>query len=492
MKAIKPSYFDEIQQKAEDRWKQLEHDPELAAPWHQLFKQVQSPRHVISELLQNADDAEATEVSIKITDGIFTFVHNGRDFSADDFASMCRFGYSNKRLLRTIGFRGIGFKSTFSMGDTVGLLTPTLTVAFHKKRFTLPVWFDNQTTIDKSTQIIVKIADDQRQKELSNNMQEWLNSPFSLLFFNHIRRLKLGDQDLYWKNLGNGPIPNSEWMGLQGQESPYLVVRSLDEPFPEDALKEIREERLIDLAENTNLPPCKVEIVLGAPGHLFVVLPTGVKTSLPFAVNAPFIQDPARLKIKDPEISPTNRWLLQRIGQLAADATLQWLQHEDLDISERSKAYDLLPISDQKDNSLESVCTQVVGEAVMKAIQGKAYVLTDEGSLEIANRCVSLPSAVWEIWTNDQITSILSAKIQKPVLLSRRVNQSNNQKLQKYNAIVSIGRDNFLDILTVQMPPQPKTWSALLTLWELIGQQNHYYWKNKELNIHPVRRKTIL
>ena len=90
MKAIKPSYFDEIQQKAEDRWKQLEHDPELAAPWHQLFKQVQSPRHVISELLQNADDAEATEVSINITVGIFTFVHNGRDFSADDFAFVAK------------------------------------------------------------------------------------------------------------------------------------------------------------------------------------------------------------------------------------------------------------------------------------------------------------------------------------------------------------------------------------------------------------------
>jgi hypothetical protein len=68
MKTVKPSCFDEIQQKAEDRWKQLELDPELAATWHQLFKQVQSPRHVISELLQNADDAEATEEIIVLPD----------------------------------------------------------------------------------------------------------------------------------------------------------------------------------------------------------------------------------------------------------------------------------------------------------------------------------------------------------------------------------------------------------------------------------------
>ena len=50
--------------------------------------------------------------------------------------------------------------------------------------------------------------------------------------------------------------------------------------------------------------------MLGAKGRLYVVLPTGVETALPFACNAPFIQDPARLKIKDPETSPTNRWLL--------------------------------------------------------------------------------------------------------------------------------------------------------------------------------------
>ena len=55
-----PSYFEEVRCHASGRWDQLEQDPEFAGPWHQLFKQVQIPRHVVSELLQNADDAEAT------------------------------------------------------------------------------------------------------------------------------------------------------------------------------------------------------------------------------------------------------------------------------------------------------------------------------------------------------------------------------------------------------------------------------------------------
>src|SRR5437899_5864042 len=135
----RPAFFEPIRQKAAARWDQLDGDPELAGPWHQLFKQVQSPRHVVSELLQNADDAGATRAFVEIEGDGFVFSHNGEDFTEEHFASLCRFGYSNKRALHTIGFRGVGFKSTFSLGDQVRLLTPTLSVAFERKRFTEPI-----------------------------------------------------------------------------------------------------------------------------------------------------------------------------------------------------------------------------------------------------------------------------------------------------------------------------------------------------------------
>ena len=68
-----PIYFDRIRKKAVQRWDTLDNDPELAGPWHQLFLQVQSPRHVLSELLQNADDAGAQEASVQIRNGVFEF-----------------------------------------------------------------------------------------------------------------------------------------------------------------------------------------------------------------------------------------------------------------------------------------------------------------------------------------------------------------------------------------------------------------------------------
>src|SRR5690625_4702307 len=86
----RPAYFETVRRKAAERWDQLEADPELAAPWHQLFRQVQSPRHVVSELLQNADDAGATRARVRIDDGTFIFEHNGADFTDEHFASLCR------------------------------------------------------------------------------------------------------------------------------------------------------------------------------------------------------------------------------------------------------------------------------------------------------------------------------------------------------------------------------------------------------------------
>jgi hypothetical protein len=84
----------------------------------------------------------------------------------------------------------------------------------------------------------------------------------------------------------------------------YLLIRSQREEFPAEALEEIKQERMVSVSEESSFPPCRVEIVLGMEGRLFVILPTGVTTNLPFACNAPFVQDPARLKIKDPDISP--------------------------------------------------------------------------------------------------------------------------------------------------------------------------------------------
>jgi len=489
-----PAYFEPIRQRAAQRWDQLEGDPELAGPWYLLFKQVQSPRHILSELLQNADDAGATEASVFFENGAFIFKHNGEDFTEEHFASICRFGYSNKRALHTIGFRGVGFKSTFSLGECVELFTPTLSVSFHENRFTEPKWANDYLNSDGLTTIRVAISDDHRRVEVEKNLEDWLKSPVSLLFFKHIRRIQIGDREMHWGSLGPGPVPNTEWLALHDNEDEsFLIARSAPKPFPEEALAEIRQERMLASEDDTEFPPSVVEIVLGVEGRLFVVLPTGVKTALPFACNAPFIQDPSRREIKGPGTSPTNRWLLQRAGKLAAEVMLKWLRQSKSDPAERARAYDLMPDVDHDDTSLEGTCGTIVEKAFAEIIEDQDFLLTDVGQLTASKQAIIIPRAIFDVWPGAQAAALFDDGGRS--LFSQHVSDANRTKLLNWEKIEEIDDDAVLNALQSRHLPRPESWRHLLNLWTYIAPSitgYRHYGRNTGLCILPVQGKEVL
>ncbi|MCA9112322.1 MAG: ATP-binding protein, partial [Planctomycetaceae bacterium] len=449
--------------------------------------------HVVSELLQNADDAGATEADVRIANGEFVFSHNGNDFTKDEFASLCRFGYSNKRSLHTIGFRGIGFKSTFSLGDEVQLRTPTLSVSFLRERFSEPVWIDDDPALD--TRVSVEIKDQFCQKEIEKNLADWLASPASLLFFDSIRRLRVGDREVRWDSAGEGPVPGSTWMTCSAEPGrKYLLIRSQDEPFPPEAVEEIRQERMISSDDEAAFPPCRVEIVLGMEGRLFVILPTGVKTKLPFACNAPFIQDPARVKIKDPETSPTNRWLLKRAGELAASAMLQWLVRADLPATERCQAYSLLPDVDRDDNTIEGSCGTIVEEALGEAIVEREVLLTENETVVQSDQCVAAPSRLLSVWTAEQVSAFFD-QASRP-LLSRHITVDDRKKLSNWNLVSQIDKNHILDVLEEKHLPRPESWRRLMSLWAYVADdvcKTNYFGKSRRsVRIVPVQSKDVL
>ncbi len=486
-----PEYFHRIQRNASQRWDQLEQDPELAGPWRQLFNQVQSPRHVVSELLQNADDAGATDASVEISNGEFIFSHNGEDFNEEQFASLCRFGFSNKRTLHTIGFRGVGFKSTFSLGDEVHLVTPTLSVAFRKQRFTEPVWTEAPGTPDGRTEVRVAIQKVGVQQELAKNLQDWGDSPTSLLFFNNIRCLRLGEREIRWESQGTGPVQGSEWMSASTSRGDrYLIIRSPEEAFPDDALNEIKDERMTP-DDSIVFPPCRVEIVLGMEGRLFVVLPTGVTTQLPFACNAPFIQDPARLKIKDPALSPTNEWLLKRAGELAADAMLAWVASECLPTEERCQGYGLLPDVDRQVSSIEGSCSAIVKESFEARIEGREFLLTETSTLESPGKCLAVPSELLGVWSPSQVSAGFSLDNQP--ILSRHVIERDKEKLINWDHVKQLSGSEAIEVLRRKRMPRPNSWWQLLRLWSFaLGPMNALPSDNRSFRIVPVRGKDVL
>lgn len=490
---LPPAYYEEVRGRAAKRWVQLENDPELAGPWHQLFRQVQSPKHVLSELLQNADDAGATAAKVSIEGGAFFFSHNGEDFTGEHFASLCSFAYSNKRSMHTIGFRGIGFKSTFSLGDAVELYTPTLAVTFEKRHFTEPLWTGQDAPGRTDTSVKVVFSDQRRELEAAKNLEEWLKSPESLLFFTNLRCLIIGDKRVEWIECGSGPIPGSVWMMLDdSKDHEYLLVRSDLQTLPKEAQREVRNERMLTDGEG-ELPQCRIDLLLGAEGRLFVVLPTGVKTALPFACNAPFIQDPARMEIKDPALSPTNRFLLEGAGRLAASCMISWLQRSDMIPEQRARAYAFFPSPSPQGNSTAAQSEVLVKEAFDKAIAGTQFLLTSEGTLTGRNESVILPDRILEVWPAQQAVELFDEKGR--FALCPRVSRGDRTTLVKNNVLEELGRGTVLQVLQVKAPPCPDSWKQLMVLWNYLAPEIGKLKSSfpvAELRIIPVRGENCL
>ncbi|MBW2310285.1 MAG: hypothetical protein JRF35_04320 [Deltaproteobacteria bacterium] len=425
---------------------------------------------MLSELLQNADDAGATKVHARIVDNTFEFIHDGEDFNEETFQSLCQFGFSNKRHLHTIGFRGVGFKALFSLGPRVEVTTPTLTFAFDAKRFTEPIWL-KECEPSKETLIRVPLDKEVKADTLKAEFDRWLDSPLPLLFFNSVLRLKIQHRLIYKEPMGPGPVSNSEYMWLANpHKQEVLCIRSEPEFFPPDALEEIREERG---SPEFEVPPAMVHVVLGAKSEsrLYTVLPTEVQPPLPFSFNGPFIQDPARTGIKHPANSPTNTWLLQKIGRLVGSVLTDWLNNRDLELFERAQAYHLMPEPIECDGSLSSESTRLILEEFEEFISDyEEILLTYDGTLAKKGDVLVLPPEVLKTWEPEDARAILGPEKEK--VLSISVDQKSLSVLESWDLIEKLNRSAVAKTLLSAEEasvPCPLPLEKLIHLWSYLS-----------------------
>jgi len=489
-----PSFFFPIRDEARETWDDLEAKPKIAGPWHQLFMQVKSPQHVLSELLQNADDAGATWADASIVEGTFRFVHDGEDFNAQTFSSLCNFAYSNKRTLHTIGFRGIGFKSVFSLGPEVHVTTPTMNFSFHESRFTEPVWEEGCGS-SSETIIKVKMKGPAKQKAIENDFKRWQQNSISLLFFNHIKRLSIQNEQILREDLEEGPVSCSRWIKLNDRQ--VLLISSHHEQFPPECIEEIKKERGMENIKD-DLPPCSVQIVLepGSQSFLYTVLPTEVKPLTPFSFNAPFLTDPARIKIKDLSDSQTNKWLLKRIGQLAADTLTEWIGNTSLDLKDRARAYALLPEQIKKDGSIEKDCSSHIIDAMKEVFESKSsYVLCNDGTITSKNKAIALPGPVLDTWGDS--VALHTFAPEKTKIVARMIDAKSKRIMESWGFIESkLGNVFVSDFYRNKIqPPCPQHIERLTFFWSFLRSHINDYpmsYYAADLPIMPVAKKDKL
>lgn len=148
------------------------------------------PSHFIYEILQNAEDAKATEISFTLFLDRLEIEHNGKKFDFKDVDGITGIGISTKKDdINSIGKFGVGFKSVFAITQTPVIHSGDF--HFEIKDFVVPSIIDNNGITE--TLIVLPFNHPSRSKnevfEIVSKKLESLGLK-TLLFLKNVREIK--------------------------------------------------------------------------------------------------------------------------------------------------------------------------------------------------------------------------------------------------------------------------------------------------------------
>jgi hypothetical protein len=361
-----------------------------------LLGQLYSERtHFIFELIQNAEDAGATELAFELFEDRLELRHDGRPFTEADVRGVCGVGQSGKSAdLTAIGKFGIGFKSVYAYTRSPRVYSSAehFRIANYVRPFAvepLPVTgtlfvfpFDHDT---------VPAADAVREIAAALKALQ----PRILLFLRNIEHLRLGGA------------------GVAGS----VVERSIAERS--DASRRVTlsssgrrgDQWLVWHRQVPDHPGQRIEIafrleggriVAVAESPLTVFFPTEKETFLGFLIQGPYRTTPARDNI--PGHDPSNQALVRETAALLTDVlpelrddgllTVAALQTLPLDAVRFPEGSMFRPLFD-------SVGDALTGEALIPVADGSYGVAVD---LELAGG-----AEVRELLDPDQLGALCGA-----------------------------------------------------------------------------------
>lgn len=341
--------YQKIYQKNQDEWKALTREPQKYEAL--LAGHYSDSNHFVYELLQNAEDENATKVVIEYYKDQLVFYHNGDPFDEGDVigVSSMLMGTKDRNDAQTIGRFGMGFKSVFKYTYQPEIYSDD--EAFVIKNYLLPVevtskWNYKEEISNLSypdgggydaryypfrgeshlTKIVIPFKKyNDKGEVISVNGQDVLDKLKSLsgeilLFLSHIR-------NLYWINCNNAGYVHitlnendydehlltcrmiSSGKYGKAEHSRYLRYRRV---FDHPDMKSAE----VSVAYKLNAQASNINEMESTP--IWVYFPTRDMTDLPFLIHGSFETAVSREKLMTP--SQFNADLFKELGNLIADS----------------------------------------------------------------------------------------------------------------------------------------------------------------------------
>lgn len=342
------------------------------------------PMHGLAELLQNADDAEATEVKLAIrtrgTKRDLVVVHNGKPVCLRHVLAMAMAFVSTKRDdPYSTGKFGIGLKTLTRIANGIEVsCTPYHfrivgnSIEGMGRPHSIRHFYDPKSEL---TLIVLPL----KETTYSSNAREWVRSwaPAKMLFLHSLRSLS-------WVNIATGQIlikhsllanklDAISWRRQRKSVSTQIFILK----DRKNKLSWTRYDATIPIPKGLNRESkaigAEATVSVAVPASftqslLYARLPTGITIDVPFSIDAPFDLNTARTEVQK---NNWNDWLWKTLSEFVAELAVYLLEQNP------TIAWYLIPLSSERnieEGQLVTDWLQQMHEVVKITLQRRARI----------------------------------------------------------------------------------------------------------------------
>ncbi|WP_121628771.1 sacsin N-terminal ATP-binding-like domain-containing protein [Poseidonibacter antarcticus] len=390
--------------------------------------------HFIYELLQNAEDAQATEVSFELKQNELKFSHNGRVFEDKDLEGITSIGQGTKANdINKIGKFGVGFKAVFTYTNSPKIYSGKYN--FEINDLVVPIEITPLDRHDSSITIMI-FPFNNIQKSKTNAFSEiqkgLLNiQDNTLLFLNNIQKIIYRHDDKSNTLAREEITPERVFISNQYKKTSSKWLR-FKKYLPNSETLFVSTAFKLEVDEKTQR-----EITIPINGKVSIYFPAEKESSkLKFHIHAPFASTVARDSIKNLE---ENSQLRDLISELIIESIEYMKKNDYLDFN----FLQVLPIHE---DNLEEFYEPILLE-IIDTFNWEPYVLTENKNFMPANMCYRASSKIKKLISEDDLQYIIDED--NSIYWARNPSQLNSRedKFLKQLEIKSITDEDFIDTI---------------------------------------------
>ncbi len=316
------NWFEELSLRRKTFVENAQENEYLEGIRHSTVEKYPDPVHFVYELLQNAEDQNATEAQFALSTNSLVFRHNGNPFTRADVKNITGFGNSEKtQEANKIGRFGIGFKSVFAITDRPEIYTVleenSFTFAIEDLFIPIAISKKHEQSSHYNTEFVFSFLKGQENTLYSKIKERLTTLGFETMLFLqnlasiewktetedgiYLRDVKGSRHELFGESRQNG----------QSQKSCaiYLMFTKKVSVGNSDRKLDVRIAFKLDE---------KGKIIAVPSQKLAVYFPTEQETGLSFWVHGPFLLTDNRANIKIDD--DTNKRLIQECAVLLSES----------------------------------------------------------------------------------------------------------------------------------------------------------------------------